>query len=328
MWQAAELGRCAVMVASLLYGCAAVDLSQAPRYMHAMSKGAGLWRPPFRHLPEPLVRLRGGSSHDHPAPFSLLSPPESEITEALAAAGPAGKKVPLSVLRAVRDGRVGLEIVGRFVAAHKRLPRSLRWILQIETFRQRILADDGFVFKWTIEAMLAGTVQLVAEMQHRGDDFGSEIDFALGGIVAVLFSSSVSTLLAAPVAVPRRARRREYSIDSFFRGCPNNLFEEGPPMYTTLQRFSTLLYHMPRLFATGFLSSFVGYLYITVLLLVRHACSKLFAGGKWRRKPKIPKIPLTLTALNCADLRPEERQGFLEEVGLGALRCVRCGGGG
>ncbi len=190
----------------------------------------------------------------------------------------------------------------------------------------RILADDGFLFKLGIEALLACTVQAVAEVHHRGEDFWSEIDFALGDIFSVFFASSVGTVLAAPVAVPRKAKRRETRVEQWFRTCPSSFFQEGPPPYSILQRFGTLLSNMPRLFATGFCSSFVCYLYITVLLLLRHACSKVLVGGKWRRKPKTLK-DLNIKTLRDWDpqqlqaLEPEDRQGLLDEAGLGGLRC-------
>lgn len=109
-----------------------------------------------------LLRLRGGT-----AVSSGVIPSDRSIREALSAAGPVAKSIPPALLRAVRDGRVGLEVIGRFAEWHQRLPRCLRWLLQIEMFRQRILADDNFIFKVVIEATLACVVQAVAEIQHR-----------------------------------------------------------------------------------------------------------------------------------------------------------------
>jgi len=294
------------------------------------------------------LRLRGGAGADG-AGSSDVIPSEWTIRSALSAAGPVAKSVPPALLRAVRDGRVGLEVVARFVEWHQRLPRCLRWVLQVETFRQRILADDGFIVKLIIEATLACTVQAVAEVQHRGDNLGKELDFALGGIVAVMYSSAVSTVLTAPVAVPRKARKRESRWDAFIRTCPSSVFQEGPPPYSMLQRVAALLYHIPRLFVTGFSASFVAYVYITILLLVRHAISKVIVGGKWRRKPKtLHELKQTLAAsepdgstlqarqpqyrysgYGAADvgssthaLQSGDRQDLLDEVGLGALSQV------
>lgn len=117
----------------------------------------------------------------------------------------------------------------------------------------------------------------------------------------MLYSSAVSTLLAAPVAVPHQAQKSESRFDAFLRSCPSSVFQEGPPPYSTLQRVSTLLFHMPRLFVTGFSASFVAYVYITGVLLVRHAISKLFVGGKWRRKPKtLKELTETLAASSAS----------------------------
>ena len=51
--------------------------------------------------------------------------------QVLASAGKYQKRVPKGLLRAVRDGRVGLEVVTRFIIWYKRMPRSLRWLLQV-----------------------------------------------------------------------------------------------------------------------------------------------------------------------------------------------------
>lgn len=254
-----------------------------------------------------LLRLRGGGADG--AASSAAIPSEWAVRRVLSGAGTVAKSIPPALLRAVRDGRVGLEIIDRFVTWHQQLPRCLRWLLQIEIVRQRILADDNFLFKVVIEATLACAVQAVAEAQHRGEDFGQELDFALGGIVAVLYSSAVSTLLAAPVAVPRKAQKRESRWDAFLRTCPSSVFQEGPPPYSTLQRVATLLYHMPRLFVTGFSASFVAYVYITVVLLVRHAISKVFLGGKWRRKPKTLKELKETLAASAASAEGAGAQG-------------------
>ena len=263
------------------------------------------------------LRLRGGQAD---TPNGMSEPSEWEIRNMLGAAGPVAKRIPRSLVDAVREGRADLEVISRFVHWHKGLPLSLRWILQVKPFRQRILADDNFLFKLAVEALLACMVQLVAEVQHRGADFFEEFDFALGGIAAVLFSSTVNTLLAAPVAAQTKAQKRESWFSSFLRTCPSNVFQEGVPPFTMLQRITTFLYHMPKLFLTGFSSSFVGYLYITVLLLVRHAFSKIVQGGKWRRRPK------TLSDLSknlCEqDLEPQDRQDLLVQAGLGQLSDV------
>ena len=271
--------------------------------------------PPAHHL-----RLRGGSE---PAPTSGPTPSEPQIRSTLTALG--GVHVPSSLVDAVRDGRAGLELVERFGQWHGRLPRSMRWVLYLKPFRERILADNGFILKWAIEATLACAVQFVAEIQHRREDFVEECDFALGGVCAVLFSSTAYTLFAAPVAIPAKKRRRETWWDAWLRSCPHNMFESGPPRFSFLQRITAYFRYMPRLFATGFLSSFVGYIYITALLLVRHAWSKLNRGGKWRRKPKT--LSSVVAALSETEAQGpgggvDERRQLLSTVGLGSLSNV------
>lgn len=50
-------------------------------------------------------------------------------------------------------------------------------------FRERLLADPGFMIKVAIEVGIGICTKTTAEYTKRGDDFKSELDFVLANVI-------------------------------------------------------------------------------------------------------------------------------------------------
>ena len=65
-------------------------------------------------------------------------------------------------------------------------------------FRERLLADPGFMVKVGIEVGIGVCTKTTAEYTKRGDDFKSELDFVFANLVMAVIADFMLVWLPAP----------------------------------------------------------------------------------------------------------------------------------
>lgn len=74
---------------------------------------------------------------------------KNEALLVLAEAGRSLECMPKELAKAIKDGRIHASVVSRFLELEK--SPFLRWLLQFGGFKERLLADDLFLFKVCME---------------------------------------------------------------------------------------------------------------------------------------------------------------------------------
>jgi hypothetical protein len=91
------------------------------------------------------------------------------------------ESLPSDLAAAVEGGRVTGEIVRRF--AEMEGSALLRWLLQFQGFRERLLADDLFLAKLAMECGVGVIAKTAAEYEKRRENFVKEIDIVIADVV-------------------------------------------------------------------------------------------------------------------------------------------------
>ena len=65
-------------------------------------------------------------------------------------------------------------------------------------FRERLLADPGFMVKVGLEVGIGVCTKTTAEYTKRGDDFKSELDFVFANLVMAVIADFMLVWLPAP----------------------------------------------------------------------------------------------------------------------------------
>ncbi len=159
-------------------------------------------------------------------------------------------------------------------------------------------SKGALVGKCLLEVSLAVSFQLLAEIERRRGSFWAESDYVLAGVLTAIIGKAYAAWRTAPTApVPgsaeRDAKREQRLVQKsggsagrdIWAGVPSNFFAFGE--YSLAQRSLAVAKPVPKLFAVGAASAFVGYGFAAVL-------SSLRPPGE---APPLPPVPLLGAAL-------------------------------
>uniref|UniRef100_A0A0E0FZ09 60S ribosomal export protein NMD3 n=1 Tax=Oryza nivara TaxID=4536 RepID=A0A0E0FZ09_ORYNI len=198
--------------------------------------------------------------------------------EALFVLAQLGRKLeslPYDLAAAVEGGRVTGEIVRRF--AEMEGSALLRWLLQFQGFRERLLADDLFLAKLAMECGVGVIAKTAAEYEKRRENFVKEIDIVIADVVMAIVADFMLVYLPAPtVSLQPPLATNAGHIANFFHNCPDNAFQIALAgrSYSILQRLGAILRNGAKLFTVGTSASLIGTGVTNALIKARKAVDK------------------------------------------------------
>uniref|UniRef100_A0A0D9VAG5 Uncharacterized protein n=1 Tax=Leersia perrieri TaxID=77586 RepID=A0A0D9VAG5_9ORYZ len=212
----------------------------------------------------------GGDGGDGDAPDN-----RREALFVLAQMGRKLESLPSDLAAAVEGGRVTGEIVRRF--AEMEGSALLRWLLQFQGFRERLLADDLFLAKLAMECGVGVIAKTAAEYEKRRENFVKEIDIVIADVVMAIVADFMLVYLPAPtVSLQPPLATNAGHIAKFFHNCPDNAFQIGMAgrSYSLLQRLGAILRNGAKLFTVGTSASLIGTGVTNALIKARKAVDK------------------------------------------------------
>ncbi|XP_043692437.1 protein RETICULATA-RELATED 4, chloroplastic-like [Telopea speciosissima] len=204
---------------------------------------------------------------------------KEEAVLALAEVGRSMDSMPSDLASAIESGRIPGSIVYRYFELEK--SPLFRWLLQFGGFKERLLADDLFLAKVSMECGVGIFTKTAAEWERRRENFFKELDFVLADVFMAIIADFMLVWLPAPtVSLRPPLAVGAGPIAKFFRGCPDNAFQVAlaGSSYSLLQRVGAIMRNGAKLFAVGTSASLVGTGITNALISARKAVDKDFAG--------------------------------------------------
>jgi hypothetical protein len=202
--------------------------------------------------------------------------------------------VPADMLDTARAVGLRSSALSKYIALQglgltSALARKLPWV------RNRLLADDKFLFKVAAEVVIDTACATVAEVRKRGDEFWAEFEFYLSDlVVGVVLDVALVTLMAPkfvlgakPVAAAGGALSRWLST------VPSAVFEASVPgvrKYTLGSRFACVGVKFLEYSLAGIVCGLIGQGFANSLMLAK----RHFAGPS---EHDVAVPPLVGTAL-------------------------------
>ncbi|KAL1128519.1 hypothetical protein V6Z11_A13G252800 [Gossypium hirsutum] len=172
----------------------------------------------------------------------------------LAEAGRSMETLPTDLADAIQAGKVPGSVIDRFLGLEK--SDLMRWLMQFDGFKERLLADDLFFAKVFIECGVGIFTKTAAEYERRRENFFKELEIVFADVPSLAASAGV--------------------ISKFFHGCPDNAFQVAlhGTSYSLLQRLGAVMRNGAKLFAVGTTSSLVGTAATNALINAKKAVDK------------------------------------------------------
>ncbi|CAL5227226.1 g10148 [Coccomyxa viridis] len=195
---------------------------------------------------------------------------EGDYEASLRASGKSLDSLPADMAAAVAAGKVSQEILQRYLAMSEGL---LAPLMKLGGFRERLLADPGFLVKVGIEVGIGIFTKSTAEYAKRGEDFNKELDFVLANVMMALIADFMLVWLPAPtLSYKPKSGVTKTGLAGFFANCPENAFQRVPQGYkpfTPLQRSGAVIRNGAKLLGVGFGASLIGVSITNALIFLR-----------------------------------------------------------
>ncbi|KAF9593277.1 hypothetical protein IFM89_021033 [Coptis chinensis] len=216
---------------------------------------------------------------------------KGELVLALAQFGRSLENVPSDLVKAVESGRIPVSILERYFELKK--SPFFKWLLQFGGFRERLLADDLFLAKISMECGVGIFTKTAAEYEKRKENFMKELDFVIADVVMAIVADFMLVWLPAPTVSLRPPLAGSAGpIARFFFSCPDNAFQValGGISYSLLQRIGAIARNGAKLFAVGTSASLVGTGVTNALIKARKTVEKSFVG-------EVEELPIVSTSV-------------------------------
>ncbi|XP_028758788.1 protein RETICULATA-RELATED 4, chloroplastic [Neltuma alba] len=215
---------------------------------------------------------------------------KNEAILVLAEVGRSLESLPKDLATAIKDGRIPASVVSRFLELEK--SPFFRWLLQFGGFKERLLADDLFLFKVIMECGVGMFTKTAAEYERRREKFFDELEIVFADVVMAILADFMLVYLPAPTVSLRPALAINAGpIAKFFHNCPDNAFQVAlsGTSYSLIQRVGAILRNGSKLFAVGTASSLVGTAVTNALINAKKAVDKSSAG-------EVENVPILSTS--------------------------------
>ncbi|XP_012465234.2 protein RETICULATA-RELATED 4, chloroplastic [Gossypium raimondii] len=193
----------------------------------------------------------------------------------LAEAGRSMETLPKDLAAAIQAGKVPGSVIDRFLGLEK--SDLMRWLMQFDGFKERLLADDLFFAKVFIECGVGIFTKTAAEYERRRENFFKELEIVFADVVMAIIADFMLVYLPAPTVSLRPSLAASAGVISkFFHSCPDNAFQVAlhGTSYSLLQRLGAVMRNGAKLFAVGTTSSLVGTAATNALINAKKAVDK------------------------------------------------------
>ena len=145
------------------------------------------------------------------------------ITAILAEAKRSVDSFPADFAAALKAGKVSQTILKRYIAMEQNF--LLRLLFGMAGFRERLLADPGFLFKVSVECGIGVCTKSGAEYTKRQENFWKELDFVTANVIMAILADFMLVWLPAPTLVYNRSVASNGGLLPWFQKCPDNAFQ-------------------------------------------------------------------------------------------------------
>lgn len=237
-------------------------------------------------------------------------------------AGKAIETLPADLAEALAAGKLPQEILQRFLDMESN--PLLSWLMKNGGFRDRLLADPGFMIKVAIEVGIGVCTKTTAEYTKRGDDFKQELDFVFANLVMAVIADFMLVWLPAPTFATKAAGAAgAFSpLAKLFAGCPDNAFQKVPPGYAPFslgQRAGAVVRNGMKLFGVGCCASLLGVGITNALMAVRQTLDPSFVPLNPPQDVLVMSAAYGSYMASSSNLRYQILAGLVEERGIEAF---------
>jgi len=244
------------------------------------------------------------------------------VTALLLAAGKSASSLPADFAAAVASGKVTADIMQRFLELEKQF--LIGWLIQFPGFRERLLADPGFMFKVYIELGIGICTKMSAEYAKRHDTFAKELDFVAANVMMALIADFMLVWLPAPtLSYATKAAAGKFNLlGKLFAGCPDNAFQKVQPgmePFTFMQRVGAPICNGLKLFGVGLFASFFGVAVTNTLVGLRQVLDPTFVPLNQPQDVLSMSAAYGVYMATSSNLRYQLLAGVVEERGIEVL---------
>jgi hypothetical protein len=236
-------------------------------------------------------------------------------------AGRAIESLPAELATAFKDGRLPAEMLERYLDMSKK--PVFGWLMQFAGFRERLLADPGFLVKVAIEVGIGICTKSTAEYTKRGENFSSQLDFVTANVIMALVADFMLVWLPAPTfSTTRQAAAAPNVFARMFAGCPDNAFQKvqpGYPAFNLAQRGGAVVRNGMKLFGVGFCASLLGVGITNSLVAVRQMLDPAFVPLNDPQDVLVMSAAYGTYMASSSNLRYQVLAGIVEERGIEAV---------
>lgn len=146
-------------------------------------------------------------------------------------------------------------------------------------FRNRMLADQSFLFKLLTEIAIDSGCATVAEVQKRGDDFWNEFELYMADLVVGIVVDAALVSMLAPFIQFRRpssATGIMAQLSQAVQALPSSVFEAATPgrTFSVQQRAVSYFYKGVQYGGVGFLCGIIGQGIANSIMLLKRKIKK------------------------------------------------------
>ncbi|KAI5077119.1 hypothetical protein GOP47_0006943 [Adiantum capillus-veneris] len=146
-------------------------------------------------------------------------------------------------------------------------------------FRNRMLADQSFLFKLLIEIAIDSGCATVAEVQKRGDDFWNEFELYMADlVVGVVVDAALVSMLAPVIRFQRPTSATGFMarVSRAIQSLPSSVFEAATPgrTFSIQQRLASYFYKGIQYGAVGFSCGIIGQGIANSIMLLKRKVKK------------------------------------------------------
>lgn len=246
-----------------------------------------------------------------------LSP---EISALLVGASRTVSSFPDDFAKGLTTGRVSPTILTRYLEMERNF--VVRLLFQIAGFRERLLADPGFLFKVAIECGIGIGTKSAAEYAKRQDNFWKELDLVTANVIMAILADFMLVWLPAPTLVYNRKLGNAPKLIRWFRSCPENAFQvvqKGTEPFSFLQRFGSVIRNGSKLMMVGLLCSGIGVASTNALLKLRSMLDPAFVQQNPPQDVTKMAAGYGVYMATSSNLRYQIVAGIFEERGIEVL---------